>query len=88
MNTLASPFLTLGLTLLLTASPGTAQALPDGPGQQEVTSLCSACHDMRPIQQSAGYSRADWRDLIRTVIQLPPDTEDRRHARVSTTCRC
>jgi len=43
-----------GLALLLTGRPVPPLALPDGPRQQEVASLCSACHDMQPIEQSAG----------------------------------
>ena len=67
----------LGFMLLLTGAAVPAQAIPDGQGQQEVVSSCSGCHDMRAIERSAGYSRADWRDLIRTMVKLPPDTEDR-----------
>jgi virginiamycin B lyase len=77
MNTLKIRFLALGFTLLLNGYPVPALALPDGPGQEEVASVCSACHDMRPIERSAGYSSADWRLLIRTMIKLPPDAEDR-----------
>lgn len=43
MNTLEIRLLALGLTLLLACSP--ALALPDGPGQQDVASLCSAGGD-------------------------------------------
>ena len=77
MNIPQARLLALGFTLLLTGFSGPALALPHGPGRQEVTSLCSACHDMRPIELSSGYSQADWRNLIRTMITLPPATEDR-----------
>ncbi len=77
MNTLEIHLLALGVTLLLTSSPTSAESLPEGPGRQEVASLCSNCHDMRPIERSSGYSPADWRTLIRTMINMPPDTEDR-----------
>ncbi len=77
MNTPQIRRLALGSTLLLAGFAAPAWALPDGPGQGEVASLCSSCHDMRPIEQSAGYSRSDWGSLIRTMISLPPDTEGR-----------
>ncbi len=69
--------LALGCALLLGNGSALAQTLPDGPGRQEVSTLCAACHDMRPIERSAGYSQADWRKLIRTMIQLPAATESR-----------
>lgn len=76
------PIKSLAVAALLAASFTTpfgaaAQNLPDGPGAQEVAALCSGCHDMRPIARSAGYDQADWRDLIRTMMTLPAETEDR-----------
>ena len=66
-----------GTVFLLYSCLAGAAPLPEGPGQQEVSTLCAACHDMRPIERSAGYSQADWRTLIRTMIKLPPDSEER-----------
>ena len=66
----------LGYTVL-TALSATAQDLPPGPGQQEVTSLCAGCHNMRPIARSSGYSQSEWRELIRTMMTLPVETENR-----------
>ena len=77
MKTLEIRLLALCFALLLTHSPVLAQALPEGLGQQEVATLCASCHDMQPIERSSGYSQTDWRALIRTMIDLPPDTEDR-----------
>ncbi len=74
MHMLKIASLTLA-TVLLTSVSASLQALPDGPGQEEVTSLCSSCHDTRLIERSAGYSQSDWRNLIRTMIKLPPETE-------------
>lgn len=54
MNTLEMHFMALGFTLLFAGAPAPAQALPDGPGKQEVASLCAGCHDMRPIERSVG----------------------------------
>lgn len=67
----------LTIVLLLGTTSAAANTLPAGAGQQEVMALCSSCHDMRPIERSAGYSSADWRTLIRTMIELPPEAEDR-----------
>ncbi len=75
MTTLKTCLMVLGVTFLLT--PVTTRALPDGPAKQEVASLCAACHDIRAIDYSSGYNQADWRDLIRTMIELPLEAEDR-----------
>jgi virginiamycin B lyase len=77
MNSLEKRLLALGCALLLAGTPVVVQALPDGPGQQEVSSLCVSCHDTRLIERSSGYSQADWRGLIRTMIKLAPETEER-----------
>ena len=76
MKTLAR-WLIPGSVGILFSTPLEAQPLPEGTGSQDVAALCSSCHDMRPIQQSSGYSPTDWRTLMRTMIKLPPDTEDR-----------
>ncbi|MEM8769147.1 MAG: cytochrome C [Pseudomonadota bacterium] len=74
MNAVKSGFLHIGCWLLSGLSAA-VQALPDGPGQQEVTAICSACHETRLIERSSGYSQGDWRALISTMIELPPETE-------------
>ena len=76
MNTWVTGLMTIGCLAQLTSTPVYAGDLPDGSGQQEVAALCSSCHDMGPILRSGGYSPADWRGLIRTMISLPPDTEN------------
>jgi virginiamycin B lyase len=49
--------------------------LPDGPGKEAVSTTCAACHGLGMITGSTGYTQAAWRDLIATMIALPPDRE-------------
>lgn len=74
---------TLLLTFLVAVagiSPASAQApkasqLPEGPGRDLVEGICTACHQVREIQQSMGYSRNDWKQLIATMIDLSKTPE-------------
>ena len=50
-------------------------ALPDGPGKEEVSGACAACHGLNMISGAAGYSQRGWRDLVATMVKLPPDRE-------------
>lgn len=77
------PLVRITTIALLTAMTTTALALLDGAGREEVVESCSGCHDMRAIERSAGYSQADWRELIRTMMELPLETERRVTAYLS-----
>ena len=58
------------------AAPGRAPVeLPDGPGKEEVTSTCAACHGLNMIAGATGYSHAGWRDLVATMVKLPAERE-------------
>ena len=46
-------------------------ALPDGPGKDEVTATCAACHGLNMITGAAGYTQSGWRDLVATMVTLP-----------------
>lgn len=63
-----------GLLALLTfcqVSSGPLQAeLPAGAGQELIEQYCLACHSARNIERSSGYSAADWKKLIATMIDL------------------
>jgi virginiamycin B lyase len=47
-----------------------APALPEGKAKPAVEAICSSCHALQLIQNSSGYTRAHWRELIGTMIDL------------------
>ncbi len=49
--------------------------LPAGPGKELVEGACTACHQPREIQRSMGYSKAGWKELISTMIDLSKTPE-------------
>ena len=49
--------------------------LPDGPGKEEVSTSCAACHGLNMIAGATGYSQSGWRDLVATMVKLPADRE-------------
>lgn len=77
--TLAPLVLFGAVTLHAQAPPAGARRaptpLPDGPGKEAVTATCGSCHGLNMISGAAGYSQAQWRDLIATMVALPKDTE-------------
>ncbi|MEE4360333.1 MAG: hypothetical protein V2I63_02285 [Pseudomonadales bacterium] len=50
-----------------------AAALPEGPGREQVEAVCTGCHETRLIENSSGYTEADWRALTATMIDLSGD---------------
>ncbi|MEM9030152.1 MAG: cytochrome C [Pseudomonadota bacterium] len=44
--------------------------LPPGAGQDLVQQFCTACHQVRHIERSSGYTRDHWYKLIATMIDL------------------
>jgi virginiamycin B lyase len=53
-------------------SPGREVQLPDGAGKGVVSGTCGVCHGLDMITGAAGYTQQGWRDLIATMIELPP----------------
>jgi virginiamycin B lyase len=51
------------------------QALPEGLGQQLVEGACTACHGVNQIQNSSGYTRQGWEELILTMVDLSGSPE-------------
>ena len=47
-----------------------AAALPEDEGKAIVQTECIACHGVNLITGSAGYTQAQWRDLVSNMIQL------------------
>ena len=58
-----------------TAAGRPAATLPDGPGKEEVSSACAACHGLNMIAGATGYSQSGWRDLVATMVKLPAERE-------------
>src|SRR3546814_19233745 len=52
-------------------------ALPEGPGKEQVESVCTACHPASQITRSSGYTQADWSELTATMIDLSGHPERR-----------
>jgi virginiamycin B lyase len=50
--------------------------LPDGPGNDIVQGTCARCHGLNLITGSNGYTRAEWHELIATMVALPKDQAD------------
>ena len=44
--------------------------LPDGKGKQLVEGMCASCHALQLIQNSSGYTREHWKELVGYMIDL------------------
>jgi virginiamycin B lyase len=68
-------------TAMFALAPMAAQAqgqrppLPDGNGKALVENLCTLCHQTNMITASLGYTKADWKELIGTMIDLSPSPD-------------
>ena len=64
---------------VLSAQPAKPSGLPEGSGKENVEAVCTACHQVREIQNSSGYSREGWKALMGTMIDLSgaPEAQDR-----------
>ncbi|MEQ9329218.1 MAG: hypothetical protein RJQ21_18190 [Rhodospirillales bacterium] len=54
-----------------------AQTLPEGPGKEMVSAVCTGCHTENNIIRSSGYSAADWQELSSTMIDLSDSPAER-----------
>src|SRR5690606_24567219 len=52
---------------------GAGAPLPDGPARATVEAVCSSCHQTNLITGSAGFDRQGWADLIKTMVNFPPE---------------
>ena len=61
----ATPIITLAtlLTALLLVAPVPAQDLPDGPGKELVTKVCTVCHELARIT-SKKKTKPEWNDTV------------------------
>ncbi|HUG36898.1 MAG TPA: hypothetical protein VML54_08120 [Candidatus Limnocylindrales bacterium] len=62
------------------AQQGQGAPLPAGEGRELVEIACTTCHGLGQIRGAAGYDEAGWRDLMRTMVDLP-DPQETRTAR-------
>ena len=50
--------------------------LPDGDGKDAVTATCARCHGLNMITGTVGWTQTGWKDLIATMVALPPAEQD------------
>ena len=55
------------------AYPALAQSLPNGNGKEVVEMICSGCHDLAPITDSIGFTKADWETVVKSMIDMGAD---------------
>jgi virginiamycin B lyase len=48
--------------------------LPEGKGKQLVEGMCAGCHGLQLINNSSGYSREHWRELVGWMVDLSGST--------------
>lgn len=53
-----------------------ADALPDGAGRRILQASCTSCHDLGEVTKFRGYyDRAQWRDLVMTMVEYGATVE-------------
>jgi virginiamycin B lyase len=66
----------LALVPLIAAAQSKAPpSLPDGKAKPLVEAVCSSCHALQLIQNSSGYTREHWKELVGTMIDLSESPE-------------
>ena len=68
MSPTSNAFLIAGALALPHFSAG-AQ-LPEGKAKPLVEGMCAACHSLQLIQNSSGYTREHWKELIGSMVDL------------------
>ena len=69
--------LAIALGWVLVPVVAQAQSLPAGAGKELVEAVCTGCHQANQITRSSGYSRAGWRELAGTMVDLSGSPEER-----------
>src|SRR5258708_7464564 len=59
-----------GAAAAVLVAPALGQNLPDGNGKEVVQTICTACHDLSPITDAGGFSRADWETVVKSMIDM------------------
>jgi virginiamycin B lyase len=60
----------------LATAQGKPSGLPEGDGKDRVEAVCTACHRVREILNSSGYTREGWKELAGTMIDLSGATAE------------
>jgi virginiamycin B lyase len=68
---------TCALAAPAVAQQGQGAPLPAGEGREMVEIACTKCHGLGQIRAAAGYDAAGWRDLMRTMVDLPDAQAER-----------
>lgn len=55
--------------------PAAAQTLPEGKARPVVERMCSSCHALQLIENSSGYTREHWKELIGSMVDLAENPE-------------
>lgn len=55
---------------LVLSATAFAQSLPAGEGKDAVEKICAGCHDLAPITESVGGTKADWEMVVQSMIQM------------------
>lgn len=79
MRTLPALSFLAAVGWLLAPLPALAQdaGLPEGPGRELVSAVCTGCHQTSQITRSAGYDRQGWEALIGTMVDLSASPAER-----------
>jgi competence protein ComEA len=72
----------LRFVLVLLGSAVFAQNLPDGPDEDLVEAVCTACHDSARIVAKQG-TKADWQAKILEMLQECPDVSQAERDRIA-----
>jgi competence protein ComEA len=60
------------LALILVAAAASAQSLPDGPGKELVTVICSSCHSTERVA-AQHKTKSQWQDKVLEMLQEETD---------------
>jgi len=71
------PSLAVASLCSLVALEASAQSLQENHAKAVVEGVCTGCHQMNMIDQSSGYTREQWNELVGTMIDLSASEETR-----------
>jgi cytochrome c5 len=61
-----------------TPAAAAAAELPEGRGKEILMASCTSCHDLREVTKFRGYySRAQWRDIVVTMVEYGAGVEEK-----------
>jgi virginiamycin B lyase len=66
----AAAFVLFPLTVSAQGAPKGPPPLPEGKGKQLIEGMCSGCHALQLIQNSSGYTRDHWRELVAYMVDM------------------